>query len=74
MVKFVGSASVAQGFAGLAPGHRPSTAHQAMLRWRSHMLQLEGPTTRIKQVLWGAFGRVRKKKRLVPEISSGANL
>ena len=33
VVKFTRSASEAQGFAGSAPGHRPSTTHQAMLRW-----------------------------------------
>ena len=34
VVKFVCSASAAQGFAGLDPGRRHSTAHQAMLRRR----------------------------------------
>ena len=33
VVKFTHSALVAQCFAGLDPGRRPSTAHQAMLRW-----------------------------------------
>ena len=32
VVKFVRSASVAQGFTGSNPGRGPSTAHQAMLR------------------------------------------
>ena len=34
VVKFARSASVAQDFAGLDPGHRHGTAHQAMLRQR----------------------------------------
>ena len=32
VVKFVHSISAAQGFTGSDPGHRPSTAHQAMLK------------------------------------------
>ena len=34
VVKFSRSTSATQGFAGLDPGRRPSTAHQAMLRQR----------------------------------------
>ena len=34
VVKFAHSALTAQGFAGSDPGHRPSTARQAMLRRR----------------------------------------
>src|SRR3712207_8638034 len=33
VLKFVCSASMAQGFTGSNPGSGPSTAHQAMLRW-----------------------------------------
>ena len=33
MVKFKHSASVAQGFVTLDPGHGPSTTHEAMLKW-----------------------------------------
>ena len=34
VVRFAHSALVAQGFASSDPGRGPSTAHQAMLRWR----------------------------------------
>ena len=61
-VKFAGLTLVAQGFAGSDPGHRPSTAHQAMLRWcptehNQKDLQLEYTT-----MYWGALGRRRKRK------------
>ena len=64
VVKFGCSASLAQGFPGLDPGHRYSTAHQAMLRRASHMPQLEGPTTRIYNYVPGALERKRKNKNL----------
>ena len=67
VLKLVCSALAAQGFAGLDPGHGPSTAHQAMLRQRPRChnqkdLQLEYTT-----MYWGALRRrknkIFKKKR-----------
>ena len=62
MVKFVRSASAAQGFAGSDPGCGPSTTHQAMLaEAASHMPQIEGRTTktiqRCTRGLWGEKGQ-----------------
>ena len=62
VVKFEHSALVAQGFAGFDPGHRPSTAHHAMLR-HSHIAELEGPTTRIYDYVLGGSGEEKKKKK-----------
>ena len=73
--RFTRSAWAAQGFADLDPGHRPSTAHQAMLRGPSHTAQPEGPATGIySDVLGGFREKKKKKKRLVTDVSSGANL
>ena len=75
MVKFTRSTSVAQGFGGSDPGCGPSTARQAMLKWRpvyhnQRHLQLEYTTMH-----WGALGRRRKKNgRLATDVSSGVNL
>ena len=33
VAEFACSALVAQGFTGSDPGHKPSTTHQAVLRW-----------------------------------------
>ena len=69
VVKFMCSASVAQGFPGSHPGCGPSTAHQAMLRQHPTQqnqkdLQLEYTT-----MFWGSLGRRRKK--LATDVSSG---
>ena len=56
------STSVAQGLAGLDPGRGHGTTHQAMVRRRSHMPQLEGPTTKIYNYVQGGFGEEKKKK------------
>ena len=73
---FVCSAWVAWGFISSDPGHRPSTAHQAMLRQRPTChnqkdLQLEYTTA-----YWGALGRRRRKKRrrLATDVNLGANV
>ena len=65
VVKFARSALVVQGFAGLDPGHRPGTAHQAMLWWRPTWnnqkdLQLEYTT-----MYCGDLVRKRRKKKKV---------
>ena len=62
VVKFLGAASVAQGFAGSDLGDGPSTTHQAMLRRRPTChnqkdLQLEYTT-----MYWGGFGEKNEKK------------
>ena len=58
------SASAARGFTGLDPGCRRGTAHQAILRQRPPMPQLEGPTTKNIQLctgrLWGEKGKIKK--------------
>ena len=61
VVKFTCSASAAQGFTGLDPGRGLSTAHQAMVRRRPHIAELERPTTRIYNYVLEGFGE--KKKR-----------
>ena len=63
MVKFARSASVVQGFTGSDPRSGPSTAHEAMLRWRSIQqsqkdLQLEYTTC-----TGGLWGKEEKKKK-----------
>ena len=65
MVKFVHSASAAQGFTSLDPGHGHGTAHQATLRQRHSQLEC---TT-----VLGGFGEKKKKKktrRLATDVSS----
>ena len=56
MVKFVRSASVAQGFAGSDPGHR-SSGHAEVA---SHIAQPEALTTRIYNHVLGGFGEQKK--------------
>ena len=60
MVKFSGSTSVAQSFAGSDPGHGHGTAHQATLRPRP-IEELEGPTARIYNYVLGLWGRKENK-------------
>ena len=62
MVEFVHSASATQGFAGSDPGCGRGTAHQAMLRQRSHIARPGGPTTRIYSYVLGGFGEKKKEK------------
>ena len=77
MVKFVCSASAAQGFTGSDPGWAQtwpcSLGHVEAV---SHIPQLEGPTTRISKYVLGGFGEKKqeKKGRLATVVSSGANL
>ena len=61
VVGFMCSALVAQGFTDSDPGHGPGTAHQAMLR--SHVAELEGPTTGMCNCVLGGFGEKKKKKK-----------
>ena len=77
MVKFVLSASAAQGFTGLDPGHGHGTTHLSPAEVASHIAQPEGPTTRIYNYVLGDVGEKKKKKKereLVTDASSGANL
>ena len=62
-VKFLHSTSAAQGFAGSDPGHGPSTAHLAMLRWVSHIAQPERLTARIHNCVLGDFEEEEEKKK-----------
>ena len=62
MVKFAGSASAAQGFAGSDPWRRHGTAHQAMLKWACHIAQPEALTTRIYNYVLGGFAEKKEKK------------
>ena len=54
--------------------HRSSGHVEAV----SHVLQLEGPTSKIYNYILGGFGekkqKGRKKRRLATVVSSGANL
>ena len=63
VVKFKGSASVAQAFACSDSGHGHDTAHQAMDEAASHMPQLEGPITKIYNYLLGGFGEKKQGKK-----------
>ena len=72
MLKFACSTSAARGFAGSDLGHGHGTSGHAEAA--SHMPQLEGPTTRIYNYVLGGFGgKKEEKKRLVTDVSSGAN-
>ena len=62
VVKFTHSTSAAQGFAGLDPGHGPSTTHQAMVRWRPTQHNQKDLQLQYTTMYWGALGRRRKKK------------
>ena len=67
MVKFVHSASVAQGFTGSDPGCRRGTAHQAVkpsshTEAVSHVAELERPATRMYNYGLGGFGEKKEKK------------
>ena len=75
VVEFVCSASAAQGFAGLDPGSRHGTAHQALLRQRLTCHNQKDPQLKCATMYWGDLGRKKqgKKKRLTV-VSSGANL
>ena len=77
MVKFAHSALAAQGFAGSDSGHRPTHHSSGHAEAASHIAEPEGPTTRIYNYVLGGFGEKKKKKktrRLVTDVSSGANL
>ena len=62
VVKFVCSASAAQGFAGSDPGRGQGTAHQAMLRQCPTCHNQKDPQLEYTTMYWGALGRRRKKK------------
>ena len=75
LVKFVSSASPAQGFTGSDPGCGPSTTHHAEAT--SYIAQPEGPTTTIYNYVLGGFGekkKKKKKKKFATDSSSAANL
>ena len=76
MVKLVHSASVAQGFAGLDPGHRCGTAHQAMLRQHPTQHNQKDPQLEYNYALGGLWGEEKenKLKTEATDVSSGANL
>ena len=57
-VKFVRSASVAQGFTGSDPGRGHGHAEVA-----SHMPQLEGPAAKIYNYVPVGFGEIKQKKK-----------
>ena len=61
MVKFAHSTSVAQGFAGLDPGHQHDTAHQAMLRQRPTCHNQKYPQLKIYNFVPGDFGEKKEK-------------
>ena len=72
VVQFSCSSSVAQGFASWVRTQHRSSSHAEAV---SHIVKLEGPTTRIYNYILGGFGEKRKgKKRLATDVSSGANL
>ena len=71
-VKFVPSALVAQSFAGLDPGHGPSTTHQAMLRRRPTQHSQKDLQLEYTAMCWGGFGEKKKKRRLATDVSSGS--
>ena len=62
MVKFVRSASVAQGFAGSDPGHRHGTTHQTMLRWHPTCHNQKDTQLKYTYVL-GSFGEKKGGKK-----------
>ena len=68
VVKFMLSASVAQGFAGSDSGRGHGTAHQATVEAASHMPQMEGPTTKNIKLctrgLWGEKGKIKSFKKV----------
>ena len=65
VVKFKGSTSAAQDFAGLDPGCRHGTAHQGHAEVASHMPQLEGPTTKINNYVLEGFGENKQEKKKI---------
>ena len=67
MVEFAHSTSAAQGLAGLDPGCRHSTAHQAMLRWHPTCHNWKNSQLKMYNYVHGALGR--KKKNLNKKLS-----
>ena len=70
VVKFGHSASAAQGFAGLDPGCRHGTAHQAMLRQHPACHNQKD----LQLCTGGIWGEEEEKEILATVVSSGANL
>ena len=62
VVKFMCSASAAQGFACSDPGHRLGTANQAMLRWHPTCHNYKDPQLVYNYVL-GGFGEKKRKEK-----------
>ena len=73
VVKFVRSASAAQGFASSDPGHRRGTAHQAMLRWGPTCHNQKDPQLKYTTLYWGALERKRKNKILKKKSTAKLN-
>ena len=63
MVKFMCSASAAQGFASSDPGRKPSTAHQAMMRRRPTEQSQKDPQLEYTAMDRGALGRRRRGEK-----------
>ena len=64
VVKFVSSASAAQGFAGSDSGRGHGTAHQAMLGWHPTCHSWKDPQLRIYNYVPGGFGEKTETKNL----------
>ena len=62
MGKFECSASVAQGFTSLDPGHGTWHCSPSHAEVASHIAQPEGPTAKIYNYVLGGFGEKKKKK------------
>ena len=65
VVKFAPSTWAAQGFAGLDPGSRRSTAHQPTLRRRPTCHNQRHSQSEYTTMFWGAVGRRRRNKRRI---------
>ena len=61
-VKFMRSASAAQGFTGSDPGPGHGTARQATLRRRPTQQNQKDPQLEYTTMYWGALGRRKKKE------------
>ena len=74
MVKFAGSASVAQGFTGSDPGRGLTCRSSSHAEEASH-IEPEGPTAKINNYVLEGFREKKKKKetkkRLAADVSSG---
>ena len=64
VVKFVRSASVAQGFTGSNPGHGHDTAHQALLKWHPTCHNWKNPQLKIHNYVPGGFWEKKEKIKI----------